>query len=59
MILTKNQSVLRKIITSFEGKKMQMQYNILNYRIDLYFNDYKLAIEIYENGHSNKVLTTK
>ena len=27
---------------------------MLGYRIDLYFNDYKLAIEIDENGHSNR-----
>ena len=45
-------------MTSFEGKKMQTQYNGLGYRIDLYFHNCKLAIEIDENGH-NKVLTTK
>ena len=33
---------------------MQTQYNILRYRIDLYFQDYKLAIEIDKNGHSNR-----
>ena len=27
---------------------------MLGYRIDLYFNGYKLAIEIDENGHSNR-----
>ena len=27
---------------------------MLGYRIDLYFHDYKLAIEIDENGHSNR-----
>ena len=30
---------------------MQTQYNVLGYRIDLYFHGYKLAIEIDENGH--------
>ena len=33
---------------------MQTQYNILCYRTDLYFHDYKLAIEIDENGHRDK-----
>ena len=33
---------------------MQTQYKVLSYRIDLYFNDYNLAIEIDENGHSCK-----
>ena len=46
VILTKEQSVLTKIMSSFEGENMQTQYNVLSYRIDLYFHDYKLAIEI-------------
>ena len=33
---------------------MQTQYNVLSYRIDLYFHDYQLALEIYENGHSDR-----
>ena len=33
---------------------MQPQYSVLGYRIDLYFYDYKLAIEIDENGHSDR-----
>ena len=31
---------------------MQTQFSVLGYRIDLYFHDYKLAIELDENGHS-------
>ena len=46
VILTKEQSVLTKIMSSFEGENMQTQYNVLSYRTDLYFHDYKLAIEI-------------
>ena len=38
-ILTKKQSNLTKIMSSFEGENMQTQYNVLGYRIDLYFND--------------------
>ena len=33
---------------------MQTQYNFLGYMIDLYFHDYKLAIGIDENEHSNR-----
>ena len=33
---------------------MQAEYSVLGYRIDLYFHEYKLAIEIDENDHSNK-----
>ena len=33
---------------------MQTQYNVLGYKIDLYFRDYKFAIEIDENRHSNR-----
>ena len=33
---------------------MQKQYSVLGYKIDLYFHDYKLTIEIDENGHSDR-----
>ena len=33
---------------------MQRQYNFLDFRIDLYFHDYKLAKEIDGNGHSDR-----
>ena len=52
-ILTKNQSVQTKLMTSCEGESMQTQYNVLSDRIDLYFQDYKLSIEIDENGSSD------
>ena len=35
--------------SSFEGEKMQGQYSVLGYRIDLYFHDYKLATKHDEN----------
>ena len=41
-------------MNSFEGENMQTQYNVLSYRIDSYFLDYKLAIEIDENGHRDR-----
>ena len=42
VILKKKQPVLTKIMSSFEGEIMATQYNVLSYRIDSYFHDYKL-----------------
>ena len=52
VILAKGKSVLTKIMSLFEGENMKTQYNILDYRIELYFHEYKLAIGVDENGHS-------
>ena len=41
-------------MSSFEGENMQAQCDVLGYRNDLYFYDYKLAMEIYEYEHSNR-----
>ena len=46
MILTKEQSLLTKVMSSLEGESMKTQFHVLGYRVDLYFHDYKLAIEI-------------
>ena len=54
VILTKEKSVLKKIMSSFEGENMQTQYNVLGNRIYLYFYDYILAVEVDENGQSNR-----
>ena len=53
-ILTKEQSVLKSVMDAFEGENMQTQYSVLGYRIDLYFHDYKLAIELYEKSHKSR-----
>ena len=54
MINTKEQSVISAIKDTFEGEDMQTQYNVLSYRIDLYFHKYKLAIEVDELGHADR-----
>ena len=41
--LKKESSVLKSIMD-----------NVLNYRIDLYFHDYKLVVEIDERGHNDR-----
>ena len=33
---------------------MKTQYYVLDYKIGLYFHDYKLAIEVDEFGHSDR-----
>ena len=48
--MTKEQSVLKSIKDAFEEENMQTQYSVLGYKIDLYFHDYKLTIEIDEKG---------
>ena len=53
-ILTKEQSVLKSVMHAFEGENMQTQYSVLGYRIDIYFHNYKLAVEVDENGHNDK-----
>ena len=35
-------------------KEKICKYSVLGYKIDLYFHDYKLAIEIDEKGHKNR-----
>ena len=34
---------------------METQYSALNYRIALYFHEYRLAIYIDEKGHSDRI----
>ena len=57
--LTKEQPVLKSVIGAFEGENMQTQYTVLEYRIDLYFHDYKLKIEVDEKIIKIEILTMK
>ena len=54
VINTKEQTVINSIKDAFEGENMQTQYTVLNYRIDLYFHKYKLAIEVDELDHNDR-----
>ena len=54
VINTKEQTVISAIYDAFEGENMRTQYSVLGYRIDLYFHEYKLAIEVDELGHSDR-----
>ena len=54
VINTKEQTVLKSIKDAFEGEDMQTQYTVIGYKIDLYFHEYKLAIEVDELGHADR-----
>ena len=54
LILKKEQSVIESIRDAFKGKDIRIQYTVLGYRIDLYFYEHKLAIEIDELGHNDR-----
>ena len=54
MINTKEQTIINSIKDTFEGENIQTQYSVLGYRIDLYFHEYKLAIEVDELGHADR-----
>ena len=54
LILTKEKSVKKSIIDAFKGEDIRIQNTVLGYRIDLYFYEYKLAMEVDELGHNDR-----
>ena len=54
VINTKEQTIINSKKDTFERENMQTHYSVLGYRIDLYFHEYKLAIEVDELGHTNR-----
>ena len=54
LILKKEQSVIESIRDTFKGEDIRIQYTVLGYRIDLYFYEHKLAIEIGELSHNDR-----
>ena len=54
--LSKEQESILNIVTAFEGKKMHIQYNVNQYRIDLYFPKHKLAIECDKFDHQDRYI---
>ena len=48
VINTKEQTLINAIKDIFEGKNIQTQFSVLGYRINLYFHEYKLVIEVDE-----------
>ena len=54
VINTKEQTMINSIKDTFEEENIQTQYSALGYGIDLYFHEYKLAIEVDELGYINR-----
>ena len=52
--MSKEESVTIKIIKVFSNEKILLQHSVLNYQIDLYFSEHKLAIEVDEKGHTDR-----
>ncbi len=52
----KESSCLRIISSAFKHFSQVLQYKVDKYRIDLYFPEYKLAIEVDEDNHKDRCL---
>ena len=46
-------TTLVSIKNEFEGENIQTHYRDLGYEIDIYFHDYKIAVEIDEKDHQD------
>ena len=53
--MTQGQSILTKMKSIFPNKTIIFQYHVLNCRIDAYLPKHKLAIEIDELGHVDRI----
>ena len=42
------------IKNAFEGENIETHYRVLGYEIDIYFHDYKLAVETEEKDHQDR-----
>ena len=58
-IMTQEQSILTKIRSIFPNETIIFQYHVLNCRIDAYLPKHKLAIEIDELGHADRINNQK
>ena len=45
------EKTLNSINNAFERENIQTNYRVLGYEIDIYFHDYKIAVEIDEKYH--------
>ena len=48
LLMTKEQSVLTKIMKVFASGEILLEHSVLSYRTDLYFLKHRLAIEVDE-----------
>ena len=61
VINTKQQTITKAIKEVFEREDIQTKYKVsgVNYRIDIYFHEYKIAVEIDEYGHCDRDIEYK
>jgi very-short-patch-repair endonuclease len=52
--LTKEQQTLSTIGNAFKTEKIEDQYKIGKYYLDMYFQEYKIVVECDENGHADR-----
>jgi very-short-patch-repair endonuclease/prophage antirepressor-like protein len=53
-VFSKEQHCLLAITNTFKTEKYEDQFKVGKYYIDLYFTEFKIAIEVDENGHSDR-----
>lgn len=53
LAVTRERETLNQIISAFKHLQLVQQYKVSSFRIDLYFPDYKIAVECDENGHKH------
>ena len=54
IFLTKDQSIINKLLEMFSREDISLQHFVLGYKIDAYFVKYKLAVEIDEHNHEQR-----
>ena len=52
--MCKEQSVLSAIINFDPNEKINLQFNFLNFKINIYFPECNLTVESYELGHTDR-----
>jgi very-short-patch-repair endonuclease len=52
--LTKEQQTLSAIANTFKTEKIEDQFKIGSYYLDMYFPEYKIVVECDENGHADR-----
>ena len=52
--ISKENDSVEIIMKTFDGEEMIRQFHIGKYRIDLYFPEYRLAVECDEFGHADR-----
>ena len=52
-ITTEEPSMLSKVTTLFSAEKILLKYSVIGCRVDAYFSDQKLVVEINEKIHKD------